>query len=283
VTTFGEALSAGRVMLAQAGVESAALDARLLLAAAAELDGAAIVARGREPLPPLVGARFDAHLMRRAAGEPVARILGTKEFWSLPLKLGAATLVPRPETEVLVEAVLAEVRRGAAPARTICDLGTGSGAIVLALLTELPQATAVATDLSREALAVAAENARALGVDDRLACEHGDFAVVPQGRFDIVVSNPPYVRSDALADLPIEVRDFDPRLALDGGPDGLAAHRSILERAPGLVAERGMLVLEAGDEQSDAVAALCSEAGFGDATIVSDLGGRRRAVLARRP
>jgi release factor glutamine methyltransferase len=282
MTTYGEALGTARASLAEAGVKSAALDARLLLAAASGLDMAALIARGPEDLPAIARTTFDNHMKRRLKGEPIARILGEKEFWSLAIKVGGATLVPRPETETLVETVLAEIRRRFRSDVTICDLGTGTGAILIALLRELPEAHGVAVDLSEEALAIARLNAGRLGVDRRIGFEWCDFAQGPDGRFYVVVANPPYVRSDAIDELEREVRDYDPRVALDGGTDGLAAYRASLARADSLLCEGGLLGFEVGDDQGEAVAALCREAGLSDVRVHLDLAGSGRVVTAVR-
>ncbi len=278
--TYAEALVEGRAALKTAGTD-AARDARLLLAAAAELDMAELVARSGDTLPAIAQARFSAYLKRRSAGEPVARILGYAEFWGLDFKLNAATLVPRPDTETLVEAVLEEARRFQ-PTLKLCDLGTGSGAIAIALLTELKEARAVATDISEEALAAARANAEAHHVADRVRFVKVDFAEGPEGPFDIVVANPPYIRSAAIAELSAEVNEHDPLAALDGGPDGLAAYRAILRRAGSLLTEHGFFAFEVGHDQGESVAALCRETGLSDVLIRRDLAGRERVVTGRQ-
>jgi release factor glutamine methyltransferase len=280
VTTFGTALAAARLALGSAGIPTAALDARLLLADAAGLDMAALIARGGEPVTGLAEATFAAHLRRRLAGEPVARILGRKEFWGLPFLVNEATLVPRPDTEILVEAVLAQVKAGPGNI-SLCDLGTGSGAVIVALLSELPQATGVATDISPAALDVASENAERLGVAGRIRFCLAHFADGPDGRFDVVVSNPPYIRSGDMSGLPIEVRGFDPPVALDGGSDGLAAYRAILARVPHLLNPGGLFAVEVGYDGSQAVAKLCGEAGLEAVAAASDLKGVVRVVTGR--
>jgi release factor glutamine methyltransferase len=280
VTTYGEALAAARARLSDAGATTPGLDARLLMAAAAGLDGAALIARSREPLPSLAESRFDAHLKRRLGGEPVARIIGEKEFWSLAFAIDGAVLAPRPETEILVEVALAEARQRFPPDIHICDLGTGSGAIIVALLVELPGARGTAMDLSEEALSVARRNAERHGVAARLSLEKGDFASRPEGPFDIVVSNPPYVRTEMIPRLAPEVREYDPHLALDGGWDGLEPYRAILARVAELIREDGVIALETGHDQSAAVADLCRLAGLAEVRIVSDLAGTQRVVVA---
>ena len=280
MTTYGEALAAARAGLRQAGASSAALDARLLLGAAAGLGTAALIARSRDPIPPLAKATFDAHVRRRLAGEPVARIIGEKEFWGLAFALHPATLEPRPDTEILVDVVLAEARRRFPRDLSICDLGTGSGAIIVTLLAELPGAQGTATDVSEEALAIAQRNAERHGVAERLRFQLADFASGPDGAFDVVASNPPYVASGDIDRLDRAVRDFDPRAALDGGPDGLAAYRAIVGRLPARLAKGGLFVVETGHDQSDVVAGLCRGAGLDDVAIVPDLAGIGRVVRA---
>lgn len=288
VATFGAALAEARAQLGRAGVSSAGLDARLLLADAAGLDSAALIARHGDELPPLAEGALRAHVTRRLAGEPVARILGTKEFWGLPFAVNDAVLVPRPDTETLVECVLAACRKRFGNQIRICDLGTGSGAILVALMLELPAATGVAVDISRAALDVARGNAEKLGVSARVNFYEGNFAaddlmIGPDGRFDVVVSNPPYIPSGTIERLAREVRDYDPRLALDGGPDGLAAYRAILARAPSIIKQGGLLAFEVGHDQGHAVAALCRDAGLGDLAIARDLSGAERVITGTWP
>lgn len=285
MATIRAALAEARAQLARAGSSSAGLDARLLLADAAGFDTAALIARDGEELPPLAAAAFGAHMTRRLAGEPVARIVGTKEFWGLPFQLSDAVLVPRPDTEVLVAAVLGRCRQRFGNQIRICDLGTGSGAILIALLRELPEATGVAVDRSSAAIAVARRNAEMLGVAARTSFCEGDFGAAGFGGateevFDVVVSNPPYIPSAVIDGLAPEVRDYDPRLALDGGPDGLSAYRAILSRVPFILKQGGLLAFEVGHDQGGAVAALCRGAGLRDVAVERDLSGCDRVVLA---
>jgi release factor glutamine methyltransferase len=280
--TYGDALLEGRVALSIGDDADAARDARLLLAAAAGLDMAKLIARSGDAVPAVAQAKYNAYLKRRLNGEPVGRILGETEFWGLRFKLNQATLVPRPETETLVEAVLEEARRRFPPKIAIADLGTGSGVIAIALLSELPEARAVATDISEEALQQARSNARRNGVDGRMSFRNVSFADGPEGPFDVVAANPPYVRSDAIAKLQPEVRDYDPQLALDGGGDGLSAYRAILSRIGELLVDGGLLALEVGDGQGKAVASLCHEAGLAEVRVRPDLARRDRVVTATR-
>jgi release factor glutamine methyltransferase len=220
---------------------------------------------------------------RRLAHEPVARIVGHKEFWGLRLAVTPAVLVPRPDTETVVECALAQARAQGARPRRILDLGTGSGALLLALMSEWPDAYGIATDTSAAALRVARANAEALGLAARAAFIACDFGAALAGGFDIVVSNPPYVASRDIASLAPDVRDHDPHGALDGGPDGLAAYRAIAADARRLLAPAGLLVLELGAGQAAEVAALLRQAGLDVMEPIADLAGIPRAISARHP
>jgi release factor glutamine methyltransferase len=211
-----------RAELKTAGSATAALDARLLLQAAANLSHADIVA---DPHAAIADpARFHALLARRKRHEPVSRILGEREFYGRAFKVTSDVLDPRPDTEALIEAVLPRLKHQNAP--RILDLGTGSGILAITLLAELDGATALATDISTAALAMAQENANRLGVADRLDVQCTDWFQGVEGAFDAILSNPPYIARDEIESLPLDVRNFDPRPALDGGPDGLEGRRS---------------------------------------------------------
>ncbi len=264
--------------LADAGVDTPDLDARVLMAEALQLSATEIVTEGQVPVDAASVARIEALLARRLAGEPIARILGRREFWSLSFCLSAATLVPRPDTETLVEAALDVLN--ATPAPRILDLGTGTGAILAALLSEKPDAFGVAVDLSVEAARTARDNLARLGLSRRAVVLVGDWAEAVSGGFDLVVSNPPYIPSRDIATLQHEVRAHDPQAALDGGPDGLEAYRRILAALPGLLAPQGHGVLELGIGQEADVAALARAGGLevlGPAR--RDLGGVARALV----
>jgi release factor glutamine methyltransferase len=242
-----------------------------------------LVAAGTRKLGREEADMINALARRRLAREPVARILGRKEFWSLTLAIDSATLVPRPETETIVAAVLAAIDATGARLRAlrIADLGTGSGALILALLAELPNATGVATDIDVGALLCARANARCLG-QTRVAFVACDMAAALAGPFDVIVSNPPYVASDDVATLAPEVRNFDPRRALDGGADGLDFYRAIAESAPALVAPDGFVAVELGAGQAATVAALFSAAGLAPEPPRTDLNDIARAMIARK-
>ena len=264
-----------------AGLDSASADARILIGHALCLDHAALAAAGDRLVSAEVRKAVAALARRRLEREPVARIIGSKEFWSLPLCINASTLVPRPETETVVEVALAAIDASGprAQALHIADLGTGSGAILLALLSELPNASGIGTDTSFDALIVARANAERLGIN-RAAFVAGDMASPLGTRFDLIVSNPPYIASKEIAALTPEVRAFDPRSALDGGLDGLDYYRSLATSAPSLLRPGGALVVEIGAGQSEAVAELFSAAGLAPAPPQPDLNGIERVMLA---
>jgi release factor glutamine methyltransferase len=266
-----------------AGLDSADLDARVLIGHAFGLDHAALAAADARDLGADEEKAIAALAERRLAGEPVARILGRKEFWSLMLRVDVATLVPRPETETVVEAALAAIAARGPRARPlrVADLGTGTGAIVLALLSELPNALGVGTDISPLALAVARDNAHRLALTRAsfVAC---DMATALRGPFDVIASNPPYIASGDIATLATEVRDFDPRAALDGGADGLNHYRAIAATVPALLAPGGALVVELGIGQAEPVAALFAAAGLALSPPRNDLNGIPRALVATK-
>ncbi|HKS17649.1 MAG TPA: peptide chain release factor N(5)-glutamine methyltransferase [Bradyrhizobium sp.] len=283
--TLDAARRALTTRLRSAGVESAELDARLLIGAALGLDLTGLVVQANRALSAGESIRLETLAARRLAGEPVARILGTREFWGLPLQLSAATLVPRPDTETVVEYALELLRADGIKSRAlrIADLGTGTGAILLALLSELPGAQGVGTDISAAALQIARQNAARLGFADRTNFVECDFAAALSGPFDLIVSNPPYVRSADIAQLAPEVRDHDPHLALDGGADGLDAYRALIAPAACLLAPGAALVVEAGQGQAAQIEALMTNAGLTlPGPPKADLAGVRRAVGARR-
>ena len=267
----------------QNGLDSPALDARLLVAHVLGVDHATL-AREADRLLTLGESIAIASLStRRLEREPIARIVGEKEFWGLSVKLNAETLVPRPETETVVEAALDALGRNPdrSPAPRLADLGTGSGALLLALLSECAAATGVGTDLSHVALVCARANAQVLDLAERASFAVCDYGAALAGPFDLVVSNPPYVRHGDIAALAPEVRQFDPMRALDGGADGLDGYRAIAADARRLLAPDGVLVVELGAGQLDAVTALFSAAGLAVGAPRYDLSGIPRALPAR--
>lgn len=270
-------------LLEQAGKDSPALDARLLIGHALGLDHVALASDAGRKLSAEQRAVILRLAGRRLSGEPVARILGTREFWGLPLSLSKATLVPRPETETLVEAALDALAGRQNDRLRIADLGTGSGALLLALLHELKNAEGVGTDLDMEAIATAQHNAKALGLGDRAQFIRADFGAGLKAPFDLVVSNPPYIPTRDIDALSIEVRDYDPKLALDGGADGLAAYRRIAEQLLELLPAQGIAVLEIGIGQDETFREIVESRGLEVATIRPDLLGIARAMVIRRP
>jgi release factor glutamine methyltransferase len=264
------------------GIDSPDLDARLLVGHVLGLDHGGLMRDAERPLERADIAGIEVLAARRLTGEPVARIIGVKEFWGLPFQVTPAVLVPRPDTETVVETALALIDRDGARRLRIADLGTGSGAILIALLHELPDARGVGTDCDTSALATARANAARLGVAARANFVACDYGAALAGGSDLVVANPPYIATDEIAALAPEVRDFDPRGALDGGPDGLVAYRAIAADAGRLLAPGAHLVMEIGAGQAEAVSALAAAAGLDSIAVAPDLAGIGRVVSARR-
>ncbi|MCK1759384.1 peptide chain release factor N(5)-glutamine methyltransferase [Bradyrhizobium sp. 137] len=284
----GQSIESARRTLAtqlrSAQRDEADLDARILLGAVLGLDLTGLIAQATRSLTDAEASRLAQHAQRRIAGEPVARILGTREFWGLPFRLSEATLVPRPDTETVVELALEILReqKAAYPPR-IADIGTGSGAILLALLHEIPDAFGVATDLSLTALTTARDNATTLGLADRAAFIACSYAAALSGPFDLIVSNPPYIPSAEIPNLSIEVREHDPHLALDGGNDGYDAYRALIPQASERLAPGGALIVEAGQGQAGNIETLMLAAALVvDRPPKADLAGIPRAVSARK-
>lgn len=266
---------------AAAGLETPEREARALLKGGLGLADIDLVARADLPVAEEDAARLRALAVRRAEGEPLARLVGQREFWSLDFSLAPETLVPRPETETLVEAALALFPDRAAPLR-ILDLGTGTGAILAALLSEYPNAFGLGVDLSEGAARQARDNLARLGLAGRSAVIVGRWAEAIHSRFDLVASNPPYIPVRDIAALDKEVREHDPRLALDGGADGLDAYRALAAALPGLLVPGGRAVLELGIGQEEDVATLLAAAGLSaDGPARRDLSGIARAIVTR--
>ena len=273
------------VAFASHRIESPELDARILIGEALGLDLTGLIAQGQRHMTVHDALILGSFANRRLAGEPIARILGRKEFWGLPFELSPATLVPRPDTETVVQAALEFLRGEKKSDETIriADLGTGTGAILLALLSELPNARGIGTDISLEAVETARRNATNLGLTSRVSFIACDFTSELDGSFDVIVSNPPYIASRDIGELAIEVRDHDPRLALDGGDDGLDAYRAIAPAAFDLLTPGGALIFEVGQGQDGDVRGIMAAAGFeADAPPRIDLAGVNRAVMGRK-
>lgn len=262
-------------------MESAALDARLIIEHFSGTTRTQAIANPDLEIGPAAVAAIDAALERRATGEPVHRILGFREFYGLRLSLSPETLEPRPDTETLVEAVLPYLKAMAAQGEQcrILDLGTGTGAIALALLSAVPSAVAVGAEISDDALATAARNARQLGLAARFTPLKSDWFEKVSGRHHVIAANPPYIPSNDIEALQAEVRDFDPPRALDGGKDGLDAYRTIAAGVKTHLEKDGLIAVEIGSTQRLDVTALFEEAGFALVKALGDLAGNDRALL----
>jgi release factor glutamine methyltransferase len=282
VTTFRALRSSAEARLAAAGVDTPDTDVRILLQHALGLDAAGYrLKRSDDVLTAAELSRIEALLARRETREPVWRILGQRGFWTLDLALSPATLEPRPDTETIVEATLAALPDRNAPL-SILDLGTGTGCILLALLSELPNARGLGVDRAEGAVATASANAVANGLGERARFRLGDWGDGLDGGFDVVVSNPPYIPSGEIADLAPEVRDHDPAAALDGGADGLDAYRQIAPQLPKLLVPGGIAALEVGVGQAQAVSTLVEAAGLRLTGVIRDLASVERCVRAEK-
>jgi release factor glutamine methyltransferase len=275
--TGAEALRAAVVRLQAAGVEGASGDARRLLAHAIGVSPDVLAGRLSDPLLEDARATFEALVARRATREPVSHLTGQRAFWGREFRVTRDVLDPRPETETLVALALS------APFARVLDLGTGSGCILVSLLAERPAAQGVGTDISPEALMVAGENAARHGVADRLVLTPSDWFADIGGRYDLIVSNPPYIAAAEMDGLAPEVRDHEPRLALTDGGDGLGAYRAIAAGARGLLSPGGRLLVEIGPTQGAAVSRLFAAAGLERVAVHPDLDSRDRVVVAFRP
>jgi len=279
--TLGPLLRAARARLEAVAVDSPELDARLIVEHFSGTTRTQAIADPMLPVDTRAIAAIDAALKRRTSGEPVHRILGYREFYGLRLYLSPETLEPRPDTETLVEAVLPFARTMAAREGEcrILDLGTGTGAIALALLSVLPEATATGVDLSEDALATASRNAERLGFASRFSALRSDWFAKVSGRYHVIAANPPYIPSEDIGNLQDEVRDFDPRLALDGGVDGLSPYRIIAAEAARFLETGGRIAVEFGHTQRNEVTTIFSGAGYRLAGAFSDLGGNDRVLV----
>lgn len=273
------------VALTAAGIDNVRFEARLLLSHATGLTIEQLIARGPDAAPAAAAATLRELTARRVRREPMAYILGEREFWGLPFKVSPAVLVPRPDSETVIETVLDLLPDRSRKLR-ILDLGLGSGCLLLTLLREYPQATGVGIDASEAALAVAQANAEALGVAPRARLATGDWRQAGwtdrlEGPFDLLVSNPPYIESVAVEGLMPEVARHEPRLALDGGADGLAAYRIIAVALPALVVPGGWAIVEVGEGQAPEIASLFAAEGLVPRPSRKDLGGIERVVPAQ--
>ncbi|GAK72478.1 protein methyltransferase HemK [Agrobacterium rubi TR3 = NBRC 13261] len=281
MTTLAHHLTTARQRLSTAGVADPVTDARLLIGAATGFSLTDFVLKGDSLLSDDQLSTIEAMIARRENGEPVHRILGHREFYSLDLLLSPETLEPRPDTEILVDAVLPYLDdivnlHGSA---SILDMGIGTGAICLALLNECPAATGVGTDISKGALVTAAENAKRNGLADRFKTQLSNWFDAIENSFDIIVSNPPYIRRDVIATLERDVRQFDPMAALDGGEDGLDPYRAIARGAPRFLNAGGIIGVEIGYDQKIDVTAIFADEGYDLLNAFKDYGGNDRALI----
>jgi release factor glutamine methyltransferase len=276
--TVGSALQAAVGRLYAAGIDTARLDARLLLGDVLQLEPAQLVAHPERPLAAPEGERFRDLIERRCRHQPVSQLLARREFWGLTFRVTADTLIPRPETEVIVQQALAGTADRAQRLR-ILDLGTGTGCLLLTLLHELPQATGLAIDRSPGALAIARANAEALGLAGRAEFRLGNWTEGLTESFDLIVSNPPYITTPEMEELAPEVARHEPHLALHGGWDGLDCYRAIARGLEGRLRRDGRLLLEIGAAQSDSVAAVFAAAGFACIGRHNDLAGLPRCLV----
>jgi release factor glutamine methyltransferase len=280
VPTVADCLAEAAAALAAAGLDEPRRRARRLVAAALGLSPSEVFADPGRGIAGGEGERVAVLLRRELAHEPWSRVVGLREFWGLEFRLCADAFDPRPETETIVEAALARLRERARAYRLL-DLGTGSGCLLLAVLSERPNATGIGIERAPGAAATARGNAAALGLAGRARFVVGDWAGAIAGAFDAIVANPPYIPTGEIAALPPEVRDHDPRRALDGGPDGLAAYRAIAADLPRLLTSGGFFAAEIGIGQHDAVAAVLAARGLAIEAVVDDLAGVKRCLVAR--
>jgi release factor glutamine methyltransferase len=281
MVTLAETMKHIRSRFASAGIEDPAAEARILVGGLLMLERTDFITRGDMDLGAEDQARISAAAARRLAGEPPHRILGARAFHGLEFKLSPGTLEPRPDTEILVEAVLETLRGREQEKLRILDLGTGTGAICLALLSQLPNATGVGVDLSSDALGTAVANALANGLADRFEALESNWLEKVSGVYDVIVSNPPYIRTEVIPLLDREVREHDPLLALDGGEDGLDAYRMIAEGAGDHLASGGLVAVETGFDQHDSVRAIFEKNSFAQVFARKDYGGNDRVQAFR--
>ncbi len=263
------------------GIDDPRREAGITLSAASGVAPIELIIAPQEPLGP-AAARVEEFAARRMAGEPLSRIVGRREFWGIELMLSPQVLDPRPETETIVEAVLRLFRDRREEPLRLLDLGVGSGALLCALLSEFPRARGIGVDVSPGAADVARSNIEACGLAGRAEIGLGDWTSGLKGPFDLIVSNPPYIATADLRGLPREVHDFDPRLALDGGFDGLGAYRTLIPHSPSLLSAGGWLMVEIGAGQAAHVVAIAQQCGLSEVRIDKDLAGHDRVVAARR-
>ena len=275
--TVNEALTSATKWLADAGVPSAETDARILLAHAMDCDPTRLVLMSDEEVHPDLFRKFDNLLAAREKFQPVSQIIGGREFWGRWFTVTRDVLDPRPETETIVDLALQQ-----GPFQRVLDLGTGSGILAVTLAAEWPDALAVAVDISEDALAIAAKNASAQGVTERIQFELSDWFDAVGGVFDLIVSNPPYIAAHEMGELSPDVRNWEPFLALTPGGDGLEAYRTIAFMLGQFLAAEGLALFEIGHTQGDEVAKIFRDAGFSKVSVSQDMGGKDRVVSVQR-
>lgn len=275
--TAAQAMATAAARLRAAGVPDPARDARLLLAHAASVDASRVTLIAPEEIAPEIAERFEALVSLRAVRVPVSHLVGARAFYGRDFKISRDVLDPRPETETLVELALGE------PFERVLDLGTGSGCILVTLLAERTQARGLGVDLSQAACLQASANAVLLEVQDRVEINQSDWFSAVEGRFDLIVSNPPYLGQDEMAHVAPELARHEPQMALTDGGDGLSAYRVIADQAQSYLTPAGRVLVEIGWQQGDAVQAIFRSAGWGQVTLAHDLDGRARVVCASMP
>ncbi len=277
MTTAAEAMASAAARLRAAGVPDPARDARLLLAHAASVDAARVTLIAPEEIAPEIAERFDQLVALRAVRVPVSQLVGKRAFYGRDFRISREVLDPRPETETLIDLALAE------PFERLLDLGTGSGCILVTLLAERPEAQGTGVDLSEAACLQASANALLHGVGARAEILQSDWFAAVEGRFDLILSNPPYLTAPEMAEVSPELRDHEPRMALTDGEDGLSAYRIIAAEAQGYLTAEGRVLCEIGWTQAEAVQQIFAESGWGEIGLAHDLGGHPRVVSARKP
>ena len=275
--TAAQAMAAAAARLRAAGVPDPARDARILLAHAASVDAARVTLIAPEEIAPEIAERYEHLVALRAVRVPVSQLVGRRAFYGRDFEISRDVLDPRPETETLIELALSE------PFARVLDLGTGSGCILVSLLAERPSATGVGADLSEAACLQASANAVRHAIADRASIIRSDWFGEVEGRFDLIVSNPPYLAQEEMAGVAPELRDHEPEMALTDGADGLSAYRVIASEAQGYLTATGRVLVEIGATQGASVAALFRQAGWGRVRVAQDLDGRDRVVWADTP
>ncbi|MGZ2258135.1 peptide chain release factor N(5)-glutamine methyltransferase [Roseobacter sp. A03A-229] len=275
--TAAEAMVAAMARLRAAGVPDPARDARVLLAHAAKVDAARVTLIAPEDIAPDIAERYDNLVALRAVRVPVSQLIGAREFYGRSFEISRDVLDPRPETEALIEAALSE------PFERVLDLGTGSGCILVTLLAERPLAQGIGVDVSEAACLHASANAARHEVADRTRILQSDWFEAVEGRYDLIVANPPYLAAEEMRDVQPELRDHEPRLALTDEQDGLSAYRVIAAQSQGYLSAQGRVLVEIGWQQGPAVTAIFRAQGWGEVAILPDLGGRDRVVSAAKP